>query len=128
MKRVSVIIPARNEEAFIAACLKSVLMQPADYLAEVIVADSGTDDATRAVCEQHGVMIVQGGYPAEARNNGARCAAGEFLLFLDADTRLPDDFFARAMPEFEQTGARCGIVLFVPAAGSIKIARDAGSL
>ena len=101
MKNVSVIIPARNEEAFIGACLKSVFAQPEEYLAEVIVADSSTDEATRNVCEQYNVKIVPGGYPAAARNNGARHATGEFLLFLDADTQLPENFFKRVLPEFE---------------------------
>jgi rSAM/selenodomain-associated transferase 2 len=87
--RVSVIIPALNEEARIATAIDSA--RRADAL-EVIVADGGSSDETVPVAREHGAEIVSGATMRSRQlNAGAAAARGDILLFLHADTRLPDD-------------------------------------
>lgn len=70
---------------------------------EVIVADNNSTDRTRAIAEEYGVKIVNGGPVAEGRNNGAKHAKGDILLFLDADVILPDAYFLEfVLREFER--------------------------
>jgi glycosyltransferase involved in cell wall biosynthesis len=88
---ISIIIPTYNEEAFLPRLLESIEAQ--DYSdREIIVADNGSRDRTRAIAREHGAAVVKGGIPAVGRNRGADAASGEYLLFLDADTVLPPGF------------------------------------
>lgn len=85
--RVSVIIPALNEEREIATTIQSVL---AGAPHQVIVVDGGSTDATRAVAQAAGATVIHSS-PGRARqmNAGAAQASGNVLLFLHADTTLP---------------------------------------
>ena len=99
--RLSVIIPARNEEANIAACVRSLLAQgPAlGNDLEIIVADDGSEDRTAAIArelagEHPGVKLISvpplpAGWlgKAHALHTAVEQARGEWLLFTDADTR-----------------------------------------
>ena len=60
---------------------------------EIIVADNSSSDSTRAIARRFGCCIVKGGSPSVGRNNGAARAKGTWLVFIDADTRLPDPNF-----------------------------------
>ncbi|EZP31006.1 glycosyltransferase [Micrococcus luteus] len=91
---VSVIIPAYNAEAYIAEQIESLAVQVDPPEFEVIVADNGSTDrtvsATREAAKRYGltVTVVDARGPASAshaRNVGALAAAGEVLLFCDAD-------------------------------------------
>jgi glycosyltransferase involved in cell wall biosynthesis len=104
--RVTVVIPAYNEEKQIGATLRSVLqacrrLQSRGGEAEVIVVDNGSSDGTRAAVERFGgpvrwVLCKQRG-AARARNAGARAATGDALVFLDADSRLPPNALTRVL-------------------------------
>ena len=90
---VSVIVPARNEEACLAACLESLVGQPGvDY--EVIVVDDHSTDATRQIAERFPVRLISAdelpsGWTGKCNAvwTGAKAAKGKWLLFTDADTR-----------------------------------------
>jgi len=72
-----------------------------DY--EIIVSDGQSEDKTRDVARQAGCLVVSSGdrrSPAHQRNKGAEQARGETLLFLDADTRLPEGFLQNIYTEF----------------------------
>ncbi|MCI0470685.1 MAG: glycosyltransferase [Candidatus Aminicenantes bacterium] len=92
---VSIIIPARNEEANIGPCLDALYKQNTAYKFEVIVIDSGSTDKT-VECVTHfpGVKLItikaQDFGHGKTRNLGAKQAAGDYLLFLNADA-LPAD-------------------------------------
>lgn len=93
---VSVIIPTRNEARWLPVLLRCLCRQ-STRPAEIIVADAGSSDGTRTLCDRAGVCVVRGGRPAAARNAGARRARGDYLLFLDADTAPSAGFIGRLL-------------------------------
>ncbi len=96
---LSIIIPTLNEEDYLPLLLESIKRQDFnDY--EIIVADALSNDRTLEIAKNHGCIIVEGGSPANGRNNGAKIAKGELLLFLDADTVLPNYFLTKSLQEF----------------------------
>jgi len=109
---VSVIVPARNEEASLGACLESLTRQDGLSL-EIIVVDDGSSDCTREIAQSFaGVQVVDpGALPPgwSGKNNalvtGARHAHGQWLLFTDADTVHSPGSLARALAEAQQRGA-----------------------
>ncbi len=100
--KLSIVIPALNEEKYLPRLLKSIYSQK--YPCEVIVADAQSDDRTSKVAKMLGGKVVSShrGLPSYARNNGAYSASGDVLLFLDADVVLPKNFLNSAMKEFEK--------------------------
>ncbi len=98
---ISIVIPTYNEEDFLPRLLISIEKQDfKDY--EVIVSDNRSKDKTVEVARKHGARVVVGGVPAVARNRGAMASRGEYLLFLDADTVLPEGFLKRLFKRFEE--------------------------
>ena len=88
---LSVVIPTLNEERHISAALDSA----ASVDAEILVSDGGSTDRTVERARAHGARIVTGPRGrADQQNRGAAEARGEVLLFLHADTRLPDNYVA----------------------------------
>ncbi|MCD6120958.1 MAG: glycosyltransferase, partial [Spirochaetales bacterium] len=117
---ISIVIPAYNEEHFLPRLLESIEEQEfRDY--EVIVADNHSKDRTAEIAQQYGVRIVEGGLPAVARNRGAEVSKGEYLLFLDADTVLPDGFLKKLFNKFEEDYLDICIPVLRPIDGRKKI-------
>lgn len=97
---LSIIIPTLNEEKHLPLLLESIKKQ--NFLdCEIIVADANSTDKTLEIAQKYGCKIIKGGLPGKARNEGAKIATGDLLLFLDADVLLPSDFFANFLKEFE---------------------------
>jgi glycosyltransferase involved in cell wall biosynthesis len=86
--RVSVVIPVRNGESFLAEAIESVLGQSRPPL-ELIVVDDGSSDSTSEVAQEFGSRVRYVRRPplgvAAALNCGIDLARGDFLAFLDAD-------------------------------------------
>lgn len=108
---VSIIIPARDEEACLGDCLTSLTAQTGVAF-EIIVVDDGSTDRTRAIAESFtGVRVISpepllqdsAGNRWTGKNNalvaGAREAHAEWLLFTDADTVHLPGSLARALAE-----------------------------
>lgn len=90
--KYSIIIPTYNEEYFIEKNL--ALLRKLENNIEIIVSDGGSSDATLEICKREKVVIVSSGKGrGEQMNKGAAEANGEILLFLHADTFLPDNAF-----------------------------------
>lgn len=94
MRRISVVIPARNEAAVIGATLAG-LKSWRKHGHEVIVVDGGSTDATTAIAESQCDRVLRTS-PGRAlqMNSGAAVASGDLFLFLHADTRLPSTALA----------------------------------
>ncbi|MFW6337820.1 MAG: glycosyltransferase [Alkalispirochaetaceae bacterium] len=100
-KKVSVVIPAYNEEELLPVLLDSLREQTfRDF--EVLVADAHSEDRTAAIAAEKGARVVEGGMPARGRNAGASVAQGRFILFLDADVKVPPEFVANVHDEMER--------------------------
>ena len=107
---VSVIIPTYCEEETIDGCLKSVVNQDFDYgRIESIVVDSHSPDNTRNVAKRSAdrVIDLRARGVGRARNEGAKLAEGQLLLFLDADTYLETDFVSEMYQNFLDPSVVC---------------------
>lgn len=106
----SVIIPAYNE----AVCLPDTLAVLEKAMAtlllpgEVIVVDNNSTDATPEIARKFGARVVFEPHNqiSRARNTGGRAAAGDYLIFLDADTFLSSSLLKTAFTNLS-TGS-CG--------------------
>jgi glycosyltransferase involved in cell wall biosynthesis len=126
--RLSVIVPARNEEAVLGECLRSLVEQSDVGFVlgvewELIVVDDDSTDGTRAIAremEREGVVVIaapkldqseRGGFTGKTNAcwAGAQCALshgdGEWLLFTDADTVHEPGDLTRALHEAKRYGA-----------------------
>lgn len=98
---VSVVIPAHNEQQFIAQCIRSVIATgwPPDRL-EILVIDHQSTDATAAVAHKAGAQILRA-LPEQriggVRNVGLKAARGEFVAFVDADCTVPKTWLSSAI-------------------------------
>jgi len=109
---VSVIIPARNEEANLAQCLESLVSQT-DLTFEIIVVDDASTDHTRQIAQTFPQVNVVDAPPLPpgwtGKNNalvaGAKTARGKWLLFTDADTFHHPGSLARSLSEAERNSA-----------------------
>jgi glycosyltransferase involved in cell wall biosynthesis len=104
--KLSVVIPAWNEEGLLPACLASVggtLGEIPGLDVELIVVDNNSTDRTAAVARAAGAHVVYEARNqiARARNAGAAAARGDWLLFLDADSRLNPGLAAELLAAVE---------------------------
>jgi rSAM/selenodomain-associated transferase 2 len=94
---ITVIVPVYLEREQLPGCLDCVVPQAAEVGAEVIVVDGGSDDGTVDIASRRrGARLI---HAARGRgiqmNAGARAARGSLLVFLPADTRLPEGALRR---------------------------------
>ena len=116
---ISIIIPTYHEEDHLPNLLDSIKRQNFDGY-EVIVADANSTDRTREIAESYGCIVVDGGLPAVGRNNGARVAKGEYLLFLDSDLELTDDYLRNVLYEFRMEHLGIAITKMKPLSNKIE--------
>jgi glycosyltransferase involved in cell wall biosynthesis len=102
--RVSVVIPALNEERHLGQLLSDIQRQ-SRRPDEVIVVDAGSCDATVRIAKHSLATVLHGEPPvARGRNLGGYSAKGDLIFFLDADTRLPKTFLEDFVCEVECRG------------------------
>jgi len=84
--KLSIIILVYNVAEEIIPALKS-----SGFADEIIVVDTGSTDGTLDICRKHGARIVHSTTDSFSkwRNDGAKTARGEWLLYLDSDERIP---------------------------------------
>ncbi len=99
---ISIILPAHNEESVIEKSLKSILKQKGNY--EIIVVNDGSTDKTREKVEKlmkkyRGkiklINFDKGHSAAFARNRGSEVARGKWLIFIDADHIVEENFITK---------------------------------
>ncbi len=113
MKRVSVVIPVRNEELHLHKCLSSLLNQTyprTDY--EVIVVDGRSSDRTREIvdefrrdCSNLSLLDNPAGIAPTAMNIGIRNATGDVIVRADGHNLYPADYIENCVSYLDQTGA-----------------------
>lgn len=115
-EKLSVIIPARNEERNLPYLLESLKAQRCQPY-EIIVVDDGSVDRTRAIAESFGVKVVEGTPPPPGwtgKNwavwNGYRQSTGDLIAFLDTDVRLMPDALEDLLAVRERSGGAISIV------------------
>jgi glycosyltransferase involved in cell wall biosynthesis len=89
-KKVSIIIPAYNEEKYLQKTIDSLRSQKYEPL-EIIVVVNGSSDRTFEIAEKYAdkaINFPEAIGPAKARNEGAKIANGDIFIFLDADSQL----------------------------------------
>src|SRR5262245_48925925 len=103
--RISIIVPARNEEKALGDLLASLQAQKAPNVAiEIIVVDHESTDDTKRVALQGGARVVtkRGGTISSVRNLGASVATGDILAFVDSDCTVAEDWLAAALPHLRE--------------------------
>lgn len=111
--KLSIVIPTFNEEKYLRNLLLEIKKQDfKDY--EIIVSDAGSDDKTTEIAKEFGCILTYGGLPSKGRNEGAKLAQGEYILFVDSDVIfLPDNFLKKALNEFDKMKLSvAGFVIF----------------
>ena len=90
-KKISIIMPAYNQEQYIADAIESMIGQTFPFW-EMIIVDDGSTDKTGIICDQYSyaderisVRHIPHSGVSEARNTGLRLAEGEWIVFIDSD-------------------------------------------
>ncbi len=109
MPEFSIVVPVYRTEAYLRACLDSILCQETEASYEVILVDDGSPDESGAICDAYvsmdarfRVIHKENGGVSTARNVGLEAATGEYVLFLDSD----DLWGPRYLAQFEPFLAR----------------------
>jgi len=111
--KVSVIIPAYNEEQAISRVLEELIavMDSLKTLYEIIVVDDGSTDNTRALAERYPRVRViahsENRGPGAARTTGVRQARGQYVVMIDADGTYP----VAAIPRLLEELSECDMVI-----------------
>lgn len=110
--KISVIVPAFNEEKLIAASLQVMhaamtSFSQRGWTSEMIVCDNNSTDSTAAIARAAGAQVVFEpiNQIARARNTGAAAATGDWLVFVDADSHPTPELFAEVAQQIE--AGRC---------------------
>jgi glycosyltransferase involved in cell wall biosynthesis len=100
---ISIVIPAFNEEEYLGETLaslnraKAFLQGKGGLPAEIIVVDNNSDDSSADIARALGATVARETQHnvAKVRNTGARLSNGNVLVFVDADTIVPDQLLSR---------------------------------
>lgn len=95
---ISIIVPVYKSEQYLDRCINSILKQTYSFF-EVIIVMDGEDDACRRICESHakeddriGVYVTEHQGVSAARNYGMRVMHGEYVVFVDSDDYLHEEY------------------------------------
>ena len=102
MKELRIIIPTKNEEAYLPKLLESIKKQKyKDF--EIVVADADSTDKTKSIAKSYRCKVIKGGYPDIGRNNGVKGCKSPLVCFIDSDIILPGpNYLNKAIKEFNE--------------------------
>jgi glycosyltransferase involved in cell wall biosynthesis len=101
--KISLVIPAYNEEKYLGACLTAACRQRSE-LAEILVINNASTDGTQQVAESFpGVRVINEPNKGltRARQRGLLEAQGEIVAYIDADTEMPPGWVGKLVAAFE---------------------------
>ena len=105
---VSIIIPTRNSDRTISACLKSIKKQTYKNI-EIIVVDNNSTDTTKEISKKYTKRVFNKGPERSAqRNFGALKSKGEYVLFIDSDMELAKNVVKECVSKINDFG---GIII-----------------
>lgn len=103
---ISFIVPAYNEEALLALCLKSIIEEAGGINYELIVVDNNSTDNTAEVARGCGARVISEPRKGvtRARQAGLQAAKYDLVAFIDADNQLPSGWLDIAFNAFNRPG------------------------
>jgi hypothetical protein len=111
---ISFVVPAYNEEAFIADTLNAIHFSArvVGEQYEIVVADDASTDRTAEIARSLGARVERVNYRqiAGTRNAGARASVGEFIFFVDADTLVNPHTLRSALTSMKEGAAGGGAI------------------
>lgn len=103
-KKISIIIPAYNEEKNIAKCIEAMLKQKSSHQIEIIVVNDGSTDKTRDIASKYPIKVIDYNTnhgKAKALNIGIENSTGEIIVFSDSDSEIGIDAINSIAKHFE---------------------------
>lgn len=105
MDKVSIIVPVFNTDKYLSRCINSILCQTYESLEAIFVDDGSWDESARIIdefCAKDSRIVAihqdnQG--PSGARNSGLAAATGDYILFVDSDDFITEDYVERLVNE-----------------------------
>ena len=95
---ISIIIPVYNSEKYLSKCLNSVILQTWNNI-EIVLVDDGSQDGSSEICDEYAkqdkriiVIHKENGGVSSARNRGIEVCTGDYILFVDSDDFLSEDY------------------------------------
>ena len=108
---ISVIVPVYNCKEYLAKCIESILNQTYPQI-QLVLVDDGSSDGSGEICdlyaEQDARLLVRhqkNGGVSRARNAGLEAAAGEWILFVDADDYVEPTYCQSLLDAVKQCDA-----------------------
>lgn len=100
MKKYSIILPVYNAKSTLHRCIESIIKQPCtDY--ELLLINDGSTDGSDAICREYAntyscvrYFVKENGGVSSARNLGLEQAEGEYILFVDSDDYVSENYFS----------------------------------
>jgi glycosyltransferase involved in cell wall biosynthesis len=103
--KISIVIPAHNEEKYIGECLDCAIKSSNGEVVEIIAVDNASTDNTFSIAQKkQGVRVIKEEKKGvmHARQKGYFESTGDIVVFIDADCRMSEKWINRVISEFEQ--------------------------
>ena len=109
MKRVSVVVPVYNMEAYLPRCMDTLLTQTTNDM-EIILIDDGSKDNSGVMCDEYAIqhpdlvraVHKENGGLSSARNAGMDVAQGEYVIFPDPDDWVEPDYVEKLLHIYDE--------------------------
>jgi len=144
MRKVSLVVPVKNEEKTIKALIDSIGEQ-SSLPGEVVFVDGGSDDNTRSIIREKAreapfeikLVVAQKAYPGQARNIGVKESLHELVAFTDAGIRLDKKWLEELVRPIDENGdidvvygafqplsnsfiRECSLIAYIPAREKVR--------
>ena len=102
--KISIIVPAYNEEKNIAKCIEAMLKQTSSHQIEIILVNDGSTDKTRDIASKYPIKVINHNPnkgKATALNTGIENSTGDILIFSDSDSEIEANALNSIIEHFE---------------------------